>query len=46
MKSSDQKARIFDTYIEKQDGRFTVDGEPLCCLKAKAYMLNNEKMPH
>ncbi|MFQ9838430.1 MAG: hypothetical protein ACLRW3_00490 [Eubacterium sp.] len=43
MKSSDQKARIFDTYIEKQDGRFTVDGEPLCCLKAKAYMLNNEK---
>ena len=43
MKSSDQKARIFDTYIEKQDGRFTVDGEPLCCLKAKAYMLNNVK---
>lgn len=43
MKSSDQKARIFDTYIEKQDGRFTVDGEPLCFLKAKAYMLNNEK---
>lgn len=43
MKSADQKARIFDTYVEKQEGRFTVDGEPLYCLKAKAYMLNNEK---
>lgn len=42
MKSSDQKARIFDAYVEKQDGEFTADGEELYCLKAKAYMLNND----
>ena len=42
MKSSDQKARIFDTYVEKQEGRTTADGEDLYCLKARAYMLRNE----
>lgn len=42
MKSSDQKARIFDTYIEKAEGRKTADGEALYQLKAKAYMLKNE----
>jgi hypothetical protein len=43
MKSSDQKARIFDTWVEKQEGRLTSDGEQLYCLKAKAYMLNNDE---
>lgn len=42
MKSSDQKARIFDTYIEKAEGRKTADGEAFYQLKAKAYMLKNE----
>lgn len=42
MRSSDQKARIFETWVEKQDGRFTQDGEQLYSLRAKAYMLNNE----
>lgn len=43
MKSSDQKARIFDTYVEKQSGQLTADGEPLYCLKGRAYMLNNDE---
>lgn len=43
MKSSDQKARIFDTYVEKQDGVKTADGEDLYCLKARAYMLKNDE---
>lgn len=43
MKSSDQKARIYDAFVEKQQGRITADGEELYCLKAKAYMLNNEE---
>jgi hypothetical protein len=43
MKSSNQKARIFDTYVEKQADRLTADGEPLYCLKGRAYMLNNEE---
>ncbi|MFR5875374.1 MAG: hypothetical protein ACLUFN_02665 [Eubacterium sp.] len=42
MKSSNQKARIFDTYVERQEGIFTDDGEPLYCLKGRAYMLNND----
>lgn len=43
MKSSDQKARIFDTYVEKQTGKLTADGEPLYCLKGRAYMLSNDE---
>lgn len=42
MRSADQKARIFDAWVEKQDGINTADGEDLYCLKAKAYMLNND----
>jgi hypothetical protein len=42
MKSSDQKARIFDTYIEKQEGKMTADGEQLYYLKGRAYMLKND----
>ena len=43
MKSADQKARIFDTFVEKQDGKKTIDGEDLYCLKAKAYMVRNDE---
>lgn len=43
MKSSDQKARIFDTYVEKQEGEKTADGEELYCLRARAYMLKNDE---
>ena len=42
MKSSDQRARIFDTWVEKIDGKKTIDGEDYYCLKAKAYMVKNE----
>ena len=42
MKSSDQKARIYDAYVEKQEGKLTSYGEPLYALKAKAYMLKSE----
>ena len=42
MKSSDQRARIFDTWVEKVDGKKTADGEDYYCLKAKAYMVKNE----
>ncbi len=46
MKASDQKARIFDTYIERTEGRKTADGEALYQLKAKAYMLKSkDNMP-
>lgn len=43
MKSSDQTARIFDAYVERVNGKKTADGEDFYCLKAKAYMLNNEQ---
>ncbi len=42
MRSADQKARIFDTWVEKREGATTVDGQPLYCLMARAYMLNND----
>ncbi|MBE6719341.1 MAG: hypothetical protein E7571_01635 [Ruminococcaceae bacterium] len=42
MKSADQKARIFDAFVEREDGRTTLDGEPFYNLKAKVYMLRNE----
>lgn len=43
MKSSDQKARIFDTWVEKVNGRKTEDGQDLYQLKAKAYMVRTEE---
>ena len=43
MKSSDQKARIFDTCVEQQKGEKTADGEDLYCLRARAYMLKNDE---
>jgi hypothetical protein len=42
MKTDNQRARIFDTFVEKQEGRKTADGEDFYCLKAKAYTLRNE----
>lgn len=43
MKSSDQKARIFDTWVEKANDRKTDDGQDLYQLKAKAYMVRTEE---
>ncbi|MCH5321279.1 MAG: hypothetical protein J1E36_05920 [Eubacterium sp.] len=46
MKASDQKARIFDTWLEKVEGKKTADGEDFYQLKAKAYMVkSDENMP-
>ena len=43
MKSADQKARIFDTFLEREEGKTTADGEPFYSLKARAYMLRCEE---
>ena len=43
MKSADQKARIYDAYLEKQEGEYTSYGEALYALKAKAYMLRSDE---
>lgn len=43
MKSSDQKARVFETWVEKSDTKRTADGEEYYMLKAKAYMLKNDE---
>ena len=43
MRSADQKARIFETRVEKEPGRKTLDNKELYSLKARAYMLNNEE---
>lgn len=43
MKASDQKARIFDTWVEKVEGRKTADGEDFYQLKAKAYMVRSRE---
>lgn len=46
MKSADQKARIFDTWVEQVQGARTSDGEQLYRLRAKAYMVkSDENMP-
>ena len=42
MKSADQKARIYETFVEKEDGKTTLDGEDLYVLKARVYMLKND----
>lgn len=42
MSTADQKARIFETYLEQQEGQMTADGEALYALKGRAYMLKNE----
>lgn len=43
MKASDQTARIFETWVEKTEGRKTADGEDYYALRAKAYMVRNEE---
>ncbi len=43
MKASNQMARIFDTFVEKIDGKKTQDGEDYYALKAKAYMVKNDE---
>lgn len=43
MKASDQKARIYDAYVEKCSGQYTADGEQLYVLKGKAYMLSSDE---
>ncbi len=40
MSSRDQRARIFHTYIERDESRKTACGEIYTALKARAYMLN------
>lgn len=43
MRAADQKARIYDAYVEKCDGQYTADGEDLYVLRGRAYMLNNDE---
>lgn len=43
MKSSDQSARIFEAFVEKENGRKTADGEDYYMLKAKAYMVKTDE---
>lgn len=43
MKASDQTARIFDTWVECENGRKTADGEAYYALHAKAYMVRSEE---
>lgn len=43
MKASCQKARIFDTWVERVDGRTTADNEAFYQLRAKAYMVRSEE---
>ena len=38
MKSEDQMARIYKTWVEENPAEQTMNGEPYTCLKAKAYM--------
>ena len=43
MRATDQKARIFDTWLERVEGKKTADGEDFYQLKAKAYMVKSEE---
>ncbi len=43
MKAADQKARIFETWLETDSTEITADGEDYCRLKAKAYMVKNDE---
>nr|MDE6471174.1 hypothetical protein [Eubacterium sp.] len=43
MKASDQRARIFDTWVEKSDSKKTADGDAFYRLMAKAYMVKSEE---
>ena len=43
MKSKNQTARIYSCNVIKDENRKTLDGEIYTCIKAKAYMVKNEK---
>ncbi|MGN0464586.1 MAG: hypothetical protein ACI4GA_07845 [Acutalibacteraceae bacterium] len=43
MRSSDQTARIYSTWIEKTPGKLTSYGEPYAALKAGAYMVKTKR---
>ncbi len=43
MKAENQVARIYSAYVEESEGEFASTGEKYCRLKARAYMLRNEK---
>lgn len=43
MRSSDQSARVFRTWVEETPGRLTKRGEKYTALKAKAYMVRTNK---
>lgn len=43
MRSGDQSARIFSTWVEETPGRTTRRGETYTALKAKAYMVRTKK---
>lgn len=43
MKSDNQLARIFETWVEKTEGRKTADGEDFYVLRAKAYMVRTDE---
>lgn len=43
MKSSNQRARIFDTYVQASKNELTADGEVLHYLMGRAYMLKNDE---
>ncbi len=42
-KSANQTARIYDTFLEKEEGRVTQAGEPYVRLAARAYLPRTEK---
>lgn len=42
MRSKDQSARIFHTYLYTENDKLTDSGEPYTALKARAYMLRTE----
>ena len=41
--AENQNSRVFETWLDKPEGKKTVDGEQLVQLKAKAYILKSEK---
>ncbi len=42
-KGENQTARIYDAWVEEIDDRFTLYGQKYACLKAKAYMVRNDR---
>ena len=42
LRSGGQTARIYDTQLVREDGKFTRDGRPYAALKASAYMVRTD----